>query len=125
MGNTTSTKIAAVSALESIQKDAHERLLRVELDLIEVKKALIFREALTSAKVKELLEKRTELHKHAKILKSNFNMASNGLMQIHQKTTSDLCEQVEKTTDAWLNSSSSAGQKITDEEVAAFMASLK
>jgi hypothetical protein len=123
MGNTTSTKIAAVSALESIQKDAHERLLRVELDLIEVKKALIFREALTSAKVKELLEKRSKLHKHAKILKSNFNMASNGLMQIHQKVTSDLCEQVEKTTDAWLNGSSS--QKITDEEVAAFIASLK
>ena len=98
MGNTPSSKTNSISALTSIRDDAMERLTTVSLELIQVEIKLINRDLLSSEEIKVLLKKKIELQRNKKLIQSNVDMSSNGLLMIQQKEFNEIkCKENEIT----------------------------
>lgn len=122
MGNTTSTTIAGISALESIRDDAMQRLTNISLELMKIEMKLVHRDILSNEETKNLLKTRTELNRNRKLLKSNMDMANKGLLMIHQNEFDKVCDKNEKISKVLLKPFS-IQEKLYDEEIDAFMVS--
>lgn len=124
MGNTTSVKSNAISALESIRDDAQERWTTVSAELMVIEYKLINRESLSPLQQSRLVKQRADLRRQQKLLKSNIDMANNGLVTIYQKECDHVCKKVEQSSRI-LCKVVHDRTEVTEEEIDALFESLR